>query len=99
MDLANKEAIEGYFDLLEDTLKEHNLMNSPGKLYNMDESGMPLDHRCPNVVARRGEKKVQYCIWYKGTDYHTQLCQCTRTNCSSHGNFRGKIPESYHGRS
>ncbi len=60
MDSVNKEAIEGYFDLLEDTLKEHNLMNSPGQLYNMDESGMPLDHRCPNVVVRRGEKKVRY---------------------------------------
>ncbi len=32
MDSVNKEAIEGYFDLLEDTLMEHNLMNSPGQL-------------------------------------------------------------------
>ena len=40
MNAVNKEAIEGYFDLLEETLKEYGLMDSPGQLYNMDESGL-----------------------------------------------------------
>ena len=60
MDSTNKEAIEKYYNLLEETLKEHNLMNTPAQIYNMDESGMPLDPRPPNVIAKRGQKKVRY---------------------------------------
>ena len=56
MNAVNKESIEGYFDLLEETLNEHDLLNSPGQLYNMDESGVPLDSRPPNVIAKRGQK-------------------------------------------
>ena len=46
--------------LLEDTLKEHNLFDSLEQIYNMDESGMPLDPRPPNVIPKRGQKKVRY---------------------------------------
>ena len=60
MDSVNRESMEGYFNLLEDTLKEHDLMNCPAQIYNMDESGMPLDARLPNVVAKRGQIKVRY---------------------------------------
>ena len=60
MESVNREAIEGYYNLLEDTLKEHDLFNSPAQIYNMDESGMPFDPRPPNVIAKRGQKKVRY---------------------------------------
>ena len=60
MDSMNRESMEAYFNLLEDTLKEPDLMNRPAQIYNMDESGMPLDARPPNVVAKRGQKKVRY---------------------------------------
>ena len=43
--------------LLKKPLKQHNLMNYPGQIYNVDETGFPLDHRPPNVIARRGQKK------------------------------------------
>ena len=56
MNAVTKDAIEGYCNLLEETLCEHDLTNKPSHIYNMDESGMPFDH-CPhNVVARRGQK-------------------------------------------
>jgi len=57
---VNREAIQGFFNLLEDTLKEHNLLDSPEQIYNMDESGMPLDPRPPNLIQKRGQKKVRY---------------------------------------
>ena len=52
MNTVTKDVIEGYYNLLEETLCEHDLTNKPSHIYNMDESGMPLDHRPPNVVAR-----------------------------------------------
>ena len=43
-----------YYDLLKKTLEEHGLMGCPNRTYNMDESGMPLDHKLPKVVAQKG---------------------------------------------
>ena len=42
--MENKEAIEKYFEVLKDVLDEHGLNDRPAQLYNVDESGMPLDH-------------------------------------------------------
>ncbi len=50
--------MQQYYSLLKTTLEEHGIMNSASQLYNMDESGMPLDHKPPRVVARKGTKKI-----------------------------------------
>ena len=36
------------------------MIDEPAQLYNMDETGMPLEHRAPNIVAKKGKKKVRY---------------------------------------
>ena len=59
MESTNRVAIEEYFNLLESTLQQYNLADSPAQIYNMDETGMPLDHRPPSVIAKRGQKKVR----------------------------------------
>lgn len=28
------------------------------QIYNVDEAGMPLDHRPPKIVMKKGQKKV-----------------------------------------
>lgn len=57
MDATNKQSIAHYFNLLEETLRK---IDNPAQIYNMDESGMPLDPRPPNIIAKRGQKKVRY---------------------------------------
>ena len=75
MDAMSKESIEGYYDLLEDTLSEHDLFNAPAQLYNMDESGVPLSPRTPNVIEKRGDKKVRYQVSGKKRANHSdRLC-------------------------
>ena len=59
MDCLNEETIQTYFNLLKDILLEHGLMDLPGQIYNVDETGIPLDHRPPKVVTRKGQKKVR----------------------------------------
>ena len=59
MDSVNKQSIQNYYDLLEVTLKENNLTDCSGQIYNMDETGMPLDPRAPNVVPKAGQKKIR----------------------------------------
>ena len=60
MDCLNNETMDKYFDLLKDTLVENNLMESPNQIYNVDETGMPLNHSAPKIITRRGHKKVRY---------------------------------------
>ena len=59
MDAVNQQTLNQYFDLLEDTLTQYDLLNSPARIYNVDETGIPLDARPPNIVTRRGIKKVR----------------------------------------
>ena len=58
MNAINNGTMKQYFDLLEDTLKEHNLLQHPSQIYNVDESGIPLDPKSPKVVSKNGVKKV-----------------------------------------
>ena len=57
--MHNKEAIENYFKLLKDVLEEHEQFNKPSRIYNIDESGIHLDHCPPHVVVKKGQRKVQ----------------------------------------
>jgi len=60
MDAVNEETISHYFSLLQDVMQKNGITNSPGQIYNVDESGVPLDPKAPNVVAKTGTKKVRY---------------------------------------
>ena len=60
MDAVNKETMDHYFSLLKDTLDEHNLRDKPEQIYNVDESGLPLDPKAPNVITQKGSKNVRY---------------------------------------
>ncbi len=45
------------FELLKETLLEYSLMYKQSQIYNCDESGMPLEHKLPRVIAARGCQK------------------------------------------
>ena len=53
---TNPEAIDEYFDILEQTLTEYDLLDKPGNIFNMDETGMPIDPKSLKVVAAKGTK-------------------------------------------
>ena len=50
------EIIERYFDLLKHTFDQYNLHDSPCSIFNMDETGMPLNPVSPKVVACKEAK-------------------------------------------
>ena len=52
----NSDTLKQYYDLLEDTLKELNLHNSPSQLYNVDESSIPLDPKALKAVTTRNKE-------------------------------------------
>lgn len=50
----NKKECNEYFELLKKTLTEHDLINKPGCIWNVDESGLQLNNEPGVVVAIRG---------------------------------------------
>ena len=61
MDAMSSENMKAYFDLLSDVYDEFDFGNHPESIYNMDETGVPLEPRPPKVVAKRGQKNVHCC--------------------------------------
>ena len=57
MNCLSKEAISDYFQVLTKVLTENQLLNSPSRIYNVDEMGIALDGHAPCVIAKRGQKK------------------------------------------
>ena len=55
---ANPETISNYFDQLEEILVSNSLDKCPSCIYNIDESGFPLQHRPGKRIAVRGQKHV-----------------------------------------
>ena len=65
--MAKHNDIDNYFKILKDVLDKNKLRDKPGNIYNVNESGIPLDPKPPHVVAMRGQRKVRYrCTGTKG---------------------------------
>ena len=57
----NKETIDHYYNLLEETMKDNNLLDAPHLIFNADETGMLLCS-CPGQrVAVKSSKHVRVC--------------------------------------
>ena len=53
---SDPEIVKRYFDLLEQTMVENDLLDKPGQIFNVDESGMPLNPKPVKCVFNRGIK-------------------------------------------
>lgn len=50
--------VKEYFDLLEKTINENQLVGKPCHIFNMDESGLQLNNKPGEVIALKGSKCV-----------------------------------------
>lgn len=53
---SSSSILDRYFDILEETLEEYDLIDKPNQIFNMDESGMPFQPKSPKGVFARGER-------------------------------------------
>lgn len=54
----NRAEVTAYFEMLERVLSDNGIINKPGHIYNMDESGLQLNNRPGHVLAEKGSKAV-----------------------------------------
>ena len=52
----NSEVVERYYSELYNVLVEYNLLNSPEKIWNIDEKGISQQHVPPKVVCGKDQK-------------------------------------------
>ena len=69
----NAEVVDEYFNLLQNVLKENNLLSAPRQLYNCDETFLPLDTTREKVVTLKNTKHV-YSQAQGTSDHITMLC-------------------------
>ena len=48
--------LKGYFDMLEECLKQNKIFDKPGCIFNCDETGIPLNPQCMKVIDQVGSK-------------------------------------------
>lgn len=53
-----QERAQEFYNILEQVLSEYGLVSQPHKVYNMDETGCPLNNKPGKVITRKGEKAV-----------------------------------------
>ena len=53
-DAVNEEVLHSYFDELGRTLDEYDIKNKPQYIWNVDETGVSLDHNPPKILAKAG---------------------------------------------
>ena len=53
---STRECIDCYFDILEDVLDVNELHDQPSLIFNMDETGFPLDPSPLKTIHKRGDK-------------------------------------------
>jgi len=53
MECLNEQTMTEYFTMLKDVMTIEKLLNSLSQICNVDETGMPMDHRPPKVITSK----------------------------------------------
>ena len=76
--MTNENVMMNHFQTLKDLLVEHDLLDKPENLFNVDESGINMDIRQGKVVVTKGLKQVH--SMSKGTRDHITVNCCINAN-------------------
>ena len=50
------EIISNYFDMYEKVVVDYDIIDKPIQIFNIDETGLPIDHRPPKIICKTGSK-------------------------------------------
>ena len=57
---TDSEVLNKYFDMLEECLQHNKIFDTPGQIFNCDETGLPLNPMCLKVVDKVGSKNPSF---------------------------------------
>ena len=68
--------LKGYFDILEECLKENKIFDKPGCIFNCDESGIPLNPQGIKIVDQKGSKYPSHVTCGDKSQLTVMACTC-----------------------
>lgn len=73
---TDPDVLNRYFDVLEDCLYQNDIFNQPGRIFNCDETGLPLNPKCLKVVDQKGSKNPSYITSGDKSQLTVLACTC-----------------------
>ena len=73
---SDRDSLNNYFDLLEDTLKANEIFDDASRIFNCDETGIPLNPTSLKVVDKVGAKNPSYLVGSTKTQITVLACSC-----------------------
>jgi hypothetical protein len=77
----NRKDIDNYFRLLLDVLTKNNLLDKPGHIYNMDESGFQMNPRPDTVISEKGSPTLYQIISGEKGETISVIACCNAEGC------------------
>ena len=71
---TDPEMLNRYYDTLEHSLRENDLFNKPGIIFNCDETGLALNPAAPRVVQEVGVKNPNFITAYTINSFSMYQC-------------------------
>ena len=73
---SDKESLNRYFDVLEKTLKDNKIFNNPCRIFNCDETGIPMGPSSLKVIDQFGAKDPTYPTNSSKAQVTVLACSC-----------------------
>ncbi len=73
---SDSEVVNKYFDMLEECLRQNDLLSKPGSIFNCDETGIPLNPMCLKVVDEVGSKNPSFITSGNKSQLTVLACTC-----------------------
>ena len=73
---SDRDVIDRYFNMLEDCLRSNEILDKPARIFNCDETGVPLNPKSLKVVDRVGSKNPSYLTGGCKSQITVLACTC-----------------------
>ena len=73
---SNQEVLDRYFNMLEDCLRSNVILDKPVRIFNCDETGMPLNLKSLKAIDKVGSKTPSYLSSGCKSQITVMACTC-----------------------
>ena len=73
---TKRSVLDKYYDTLFALLEENDIMNEPSRIFNFDETPIPLEFKPPKIIARKGQRHVFSVTCGDKTQISVLACVC-----------------------
>ena len=73
---TNPDVLNRYFDMLEETLETNGILDDPSRIFNCDETGLPLSPKCLKIVDKIGSRNPSHITGNTKAQITVLACSC-----------------------